>query len=76
MKTVRAESMFPDPALSKSQETVFLAAINPMILSVNHHREAFCQVALPGISENTNHAKLRVLPVDSLKLPIVQFRQF
>ena len=48
----------------------------PMLLSVNHHREAFCQVACPGISESTKHAKLRVLPVDSLKLPIVQFHQF
>jgi len=76
MKTVRAESMFPDPALSKAQETVFLAAIIPMLLSVNHHREAFCQVAFPGISESTKHAKLRVLPVDSLKFPIVKFHQF
>ena len=71
-----AESVFHDPALAKDKETVFLAAMIPILLSVNHHREAFCQVAFSGISESTKHAKLRVLSVDSLKLPIVKFHQF
>ena len=37
----------------------------PLLLSDNHNRGVFCQVAFPHISESTKRATFRITPIDS-----------
>ena len=51
--------------LCAGEEIIFLATTVPLLLSDNHNRGVFCQVAFPHISESTERAKFLSAPVDS-----------
>ncbi len=52
-------------ALKVGEESVFLAATVPLLLSLNRRSIVFCQVAFPHISESTERVKFLTKPVDS-----------
>ena len=51
--------------LGIGEEIIFLATSVPLLLSDNHNRGVFCQVAFPHISESMKRAKFWMAPVDS-----------
>jgi len=57
--------MSPDLALWAGEESVFLCATAPLLLSINHNCKRFCQVTFPHMSESTKHTKFEMAPVDS-----------
>ena len=52
--------------LQAGEESILQAATVPLLLSDDHNRDVFCQVAFPHISVSTTRAKFRMAPVDSL----------
>ncbi len=44
----------PNMTLSAGKEIIVLAATVPLLLSDNHNRGVFCQVAFPYISESAS----------------------